>query len=162
MRASAIETRARRGARFALLLLLGLSAALTGCAKRTHVADLSEAGSDVHVRLTTEAGDTLEGTLVSLDASELVAKIDYAVEGDVRLRGYGERAELFFGDEKAPGTLLAVEPTETGRVAVVLRSFPMREVVSATFHVDEAERSLGSVISMFLGPVVGGAAGFLF
>lgn len=162
MRTSGIESRTRSRSRLALVLLLVVSAALAGCARRTPVSDLSGAGSDVHVRLTTETGETLTGILVSLDASELVARIEYAVEGDIRLRGYGADAELFFEDEKAPGTLLAVERTEAGRVALVLRSFPTGEVASATFHVGEAERSLGSMVSMFLGPVVGGAAGFLF
>lgn len=135
---------------------------VAGCARRTPITDLSSAGGVVHVQLTTADGSELSGTLISLDASRLVAAVTYRIEGDVGLRGYGDEAELFIGAEPVPGVLVEVGRDDGGRTAIVHRSFATRDVVSATFHTSEGERSLGSIVSMFLGPAVGGAAGLIF
>lgn len=157
MRRTAERRRSGRADAWAVLACAALALASFGCARRTSMAELGTSGDVVWARVSTADGEQVTGELVSLDAARLVVALRYQVKGDVSVRGTGDDARLFAGTAEVPGKLVSVERGESGRVALVHRTFRAADVDSATFHQDSGTRSLGSIVSTFLGPVVGGA-----
>lgn len=150
----------RAPASAALLVFLLIFLFVTGCAKHVPLSELGESGAVVWVRLTTSDDEDVVGQLVSLDAVSMTVAVRHELGGDVRVRERGERA-LYSGTERVPGEFVRVEQEEGRRVAVVRRTFRAIDVASATFHESSGERSLASIVSLLLGPVVGAALGFI-
>lgn len=141
-----------------VLVCAGLVA--SGCARHVSLAELGPSGAVVGVMLTTSDGEEITGRVISLDAGSMVVAVRHAIAGDIRVReSSGERA-LYFGTERAPGRFVRVDTDEDGRTAVVHRTFRAANIASATFHERRGERSLSSIVSLLLGPAVGGILGF--
>jgi hypothetical protein len=124
------------------------------------LSDLGESGAAVWVRVTTADDEKVVGELMSLDAGSMVVAVRYALGGDVRVRERGDRA-VFDGAERLPGEFVRVERDEGRSSAVVHRTFRAVDIATATFHESSGERSLASIVSLLLGPAVGGALGLL-
>jgi hypothetical protein len=153
-----------RCARAALFILAAVLLLLTcaGCARRIPIADLGPSGAEVWARVVTVDGEELTGRVLSLDASSIALELRYPIEGDVRIQTRSGTRELFSGAARVPGELADVTAEENGRVALVRRSLRTPDITSATFHETRGEQSLRSVVSMLLGPALGGLAGLLF
>jgi len=144
-----------------LCLLAALLFASAGCARRVPLNDLEGGDAEVHVRLVTDDGESYQGRLIALDAARTVIVLTYEIREDVRLRGYGDDAELLIGGERVSGDLVEVGRNDSGQYALVSRSFPTKEIASAAFYPREGERSLASILSMLVGPLIGLLAGFV-
>ncbi|MBN2564081.1 MAG: hypothetical protein JXB46_00060 [Candidatus Eisenbacteria bacterium] len=140
----------------------GFLLACCGCARRVPIEDLEGSGADVWTRIVTKDGEELTGRLLSLDGWSITVELLYPIEGDVHLRTRIGRTELVSGATQIPGEMVDVTTGEDGRVAVVHRTLRTLEVASASFHESSGEQSLKSIVSLFLGPAVGGLAGLLF
>jgi hypothetical protein len=151
-------TRALQG--FAVLCLAGL--VLAGCSRRVPIGEIGTSGTAVWTRIVTEDGERLRGRLVSLDASEIVIEIAYPIEGDVRLSTRAGKTELYSGPERVEGELVGVIEGDEGREALVHRRCRTIDVESASFYESKGEQSLRTIVSLFLGPAVGGLAGLIF
>jgi hypothetical protein len=147
-------------AAIALFLVAVVCLYLVGCARQAPLSDLEESGAVVWVRLTTSEDERVVGQLVSLDAASMTVAVRHELGDDVRVRERGERA-LYSGTERLPGDFVRVERDEGRPVAVVHRTFLAGDVATATFHESSGERSLASIISLLLGPVVGAALGLV-
>ena len=132
-----------------------------GCARHVPLAELGTSGAVVGVRLTTSDGEQVTGRIISLDAGSVVVAVRHVLAGDVRVRGRDDERALYSGTERVPGRFVRVDTDEGGRTAVVHRTFRSVNIASATFHESSGERSLSAIVSLLLGPVVGGALGFL-
>jgi hypothetical protein len=133
-----------------------------GCARRASIGELESSDAEIWTRVVTTDGEVLTGRLLSLTASAVAIELRYPLENEVRVRTRVGRQELVSGTEVVKGELADVVTEEDGRVALVRRSLRAVEVESATFHESRGEQSLRSIISMLLGPAVGGLAGLLF
>lgn len=151
------QHRLRRPRLWAVVACTALLLVAFGCARRTSMKDLGSSGATLWARVSTSEGEKVTGELVSLDAARLIVALRYDVKGDVRIRGTGDAARLFSGTSEVAGELVAVTREEGGRVALVHRTFRAADIESVTFHQDGGSRSLGSIVSTLLGPVVGGA-----
>jgi hypothetical protein len=156
-----VSGRPTRPRHAALLILLGALIAAAGCARTVSLADVGSSGPPIWVRLTTTDAETVTGQLVSLDAGGIVVSERHRLVGDVRVRELGGEQALYSGVDRLPGELAAVETDADGRFAVVHRAFRAVDVSSASFHEGGGERSLATILSLLLGPVVGGALGFV-
>jgi hypothetical protein len=132
-----------------------------GCARHVSLAELGPSGAVVWVRLTTSDGEQVPGRVISLDAGSMVVAVQHAIDGDVRVRERGGDQALYSGTERVPGRFVSVDTDEGGRVAVVHRTFRALDIASARFHESRGERSLSSIVSLLLGPAIGGALGFV-
>lgn len=150
-----------RGVRRTALALCVLAALLPGCARRVPLTELGGSRAEVWARVTTVDGEEFTGRLFSLDASALVLEFEYDVTGEFRLSERGGTESLYDGTEKVHGELAGVETRDGVRVAVMRRRFSVRDLESATFHASRGERSLASILSLLVGPAVGGALGLL-
>ena len=56
---------------------------------------------------------------------------------------------------------MRVDAEDGERVAVVHRTFRVVDIDSATFHESGGERSLSSIVSLLLGPAIGGTLAFI-
>ena len=161
----AIEnTDGRRRAGVAIIAWLVLVCAgfvASGCARHVPLADLGTSGAVVGVRLTTSDGEQITGRVISLDAGSMVVAVRHVIAGDIRMRGRGDEQALYSGTERVPGRFVRVDTDEGERTAVVYRTFRAVDITSATFHESSGERSLSAIVSLLLGPVVGGALGFV-
>lgn len=137
-----------------LVFLVFLAVATSGCARRAPIATLGDRG-DVGVVLDLASGETLRGRLLSIDGGEMTLEVHYAVRGDVRLTGSGDRRRLEDGGAPVPGELVSVERDGSERIATVCRTIDVGEIDRATFHRDAGEASLGPVLSSVVGPAVG-------
>ncbi|MCK4511772.1 hypothetical protein KAW64_08540 [bacterium] len=156
------DRRRRAGvAIIAWLVLVCAGLAACGCARHVPLAELGTSGAVVGVRLTTSDGEQVTGRVISLDAGSMVVGVRHVIAGDVRVRGRGDERELYSGTERVPGRFVRVDTDEGERTAVVYRTFRAVDITSATFHQSSGERSLSSIVSLLLGPVVGGALGFV-
>jgi hypothetical protein len=145
------------------LILLWLAAFVcAGCARRVPIGELGGSAATVWARVVTRDGEELTGRLISMDASELVIELTYPVEGDVRLSTRLGETELFSGTTRVEGDLIGVSDGEDGRQALVHRRLRTLDIASATFHESQGEQSLRAIVSMLLGPAVGGLAGLVF
>lgn len=145
----------------ALLVLVCAGLVACGCARQVPLAELGPSGAVVWVRLATSDGEQVTGRVISLDAGSVVVALRHAIEGDVRVReGSGDQA-LYSGAERLPGRFVRIDTDEGERVAVVHRTFQVVDIASATFHESGGERSLSSIVSLLLGPAVGGALAFI-
>jgi hypothetical protein len=142
--------------------VLWIALACAGCARRVPIQSLEGSGAIVWTRIVTTEGEELTGRLLSLDASSILVELRYPIEGDVLLRTRTGLTELVSGTTRVPGDVVEVTAGDDGRVAVVHRVLRTADVEAATFHESSGEQSLKSIISMFLGPAVGGLAGLLF
>jgi hypothetical protein len=115
----------------------------------------------VWVRLTTSDDERVTGQVVSLDAGSMVVAARYELGGDIRVRERDGDSALYSGTERVPGQFVGVESEEQRRVAIVHRTFPAIDIATATFHESRGERSLAFIISLLLGPAVGGALGLV-
>jgi hypothetical protein len=150
----------RRRAEVAWLVIVCAGLVACGCARHVALAELGASGAAVGVRLTTSDGEQITGRVISLDAGSMVVAVRHAIAGDVRVRERsGERA-LYSGTERVPGRFVRVDTEEGVRTAVVHRTLRAVDITSATFHESKGERSLSSIVSLLLGPLVGGALGF--
>ena len=156
------DTRGRRRVGvpvIAWLVLVCAGLVACGCARHVSLAELGPSGAVVWVRLTTSDGEQVTGRVISLDAGSMVVGVRHAIEGDVRVRERGGDRALYSGTERVPGRFVRIDTDEGGRVAVVHRMFPAVDIASATFHESRGERSLSSIVSLLLGPIIGGALG---
>jgi hypothetical protein len=145
----------------ALFVLACACLAAAGCARTVSLAEIGSTGAPVWVRLSISDGEELVGQVVSLDAVTMVVATRHRLVGDVRVRTRGGEEALYDGAERMPGEVARIEREEDRRYAVVHRTFRALEIESATFHESGGERSLASIISHLLGPVVGAALGFV-
>ena len=145
----------------AWLLLVCAGLVACGCARRVSLAELGPSGAVVGVRLTTSDGEQISGRVISLDAGSMVVAVRHAIAGDVRVRERGGERTLYSGTERVPGRFVRVDTEEDRRTAVVHRTFRAVDIASATFHESKGERSLSSIVSLLLGPVVGGGLGLV-
>ena len=136
--------------------------AVAGCARRVPLSELGGSGASIWTRIVIEDGEELTGRLVSLDASGIVLELIYPIEGEVRLSTRLGETELFSGTQKVEGELVEVTEGDDGRDAVVRRRIRTSRVASATFHESSGEQSLRAIVSMLLGPTVGGLAAVIF
>jgi hypothetical protein len=145
----------------ALLVLVCAGLVACGCARQVPLAELGPSGAVVWVRLATSDGEQVTGRVISLDAGSVVVALRHAIEGDVRVRERGGDQALYSGTERLPGQFVRIDTDEGERVAVVHRTFRVVDIASATFHESGGERSLSSIVSLLLGPAVGGALAFI-
>jgi hypothetical protein len=145
----------------ALFALTCACLAAAGCASTVSLAEIGSSGAPVWVRLTTTEGETITGHVISLDAGTMVVATRHRLVGDLRVRDRGGQEALWDGAERMPGELARVEREEDRRYAVVHRKFRAIEIETSTFHESGGERSLASIISHLLGPIVGAALGFV-
>ena len=143
------------------LVLVCSGFVMGGCARHVPLAELGTSGAVVGVRLTMSDGEQVTGRVISLDAGSVVVAVRHVIAGDVRMRGRGDERALYSGAERVPGRLVRVDADEGGRTAVVHRTLRAVDITSATFHESSGERSLSAIVSLLLGPVVGGALGLL-
>ena len=155
-----IASRGRMAA-LAAVVLVCVCIAACGCARHTALADLGSSGAVVWVRLTTTGGEEATGLIVSLDAGSMVVAVRYELRGDIRVRDRDGSSAVYAGAERLPGRFVGVESGDERRVAVVHRTFRAADIATATFHGSKGERSLASIVSLLLGPVVGAALGFV-
>jgi len=144
-----------------LLVLLCAGLVACGCARQVPLTELGPSGAVVWVRLATSDGEQLTGQVVSLDAGSMVIALRHALEGDVRVRERDGDKALYSGTERLPGRFMRIDTDDGERVAVVHRTFQVVDVASATFHESGGERSLSSIVSLLLGPAIGGALAFI-
>ena len=144
-----------------LLVLVCAGLVACGCARNVPLAELGASGAVVWVRLATSDGEEVTGRVVSLDAGSMVIALRHVIEGDVRVRERGGDQALYSGTEQLPGRFVRIDTDDGGRVAVVHRTFQVVDIASATFHESGRERSLASIVSLLLGPAVGGALAFI-
>lgn len=144
-----------------LLVLLCAGLVACGCARQVPLTELGPSGAVVWVRLATSDGEQLTGQVVSLDAGSMVIALRHAFEGDVRVRERDGDKALYSGTERLPGRFMRIDTDDGERVAVVHRTFQVVDVASATFHESGGERSLSSIVSLLLGPAIGGALAFI-
>jgi hypothetical protein len=134
----------------AALLLAG------GCAREVPLADVASGGAVVGVAARTSGGEEIRGELVSLDEREMIVVAQY-VEGDgVEIEGFGDDRRVIVGGARVDGEVVAVERVGGVRVARVRRSLRVLDVDRATFHRSGQEVSLAAILSLLLGPSVGG------
>lgn len=145
----------------AWLMLVCVGLAACGCARHVSLAELGTSGAVVGVRLTTSEGEQVSGRVISLDAGSMVVAVRHAIAGDVRVRERGGERTLYSGTERVPGRLVRVDTDEGVRTAVVHRTIRAVDIASATFHESRGERSLSSIVSLLLGPIVGGTLGLV-
>ena len=145
----------------ALLVLVCAGLVACGCARQVPLTELGPSGAVVWVRLSTSDGEQVTGRIVSLDAGSMVIALRHVIEGDVRVRERGGDKALYSGTERLPGRFVRIDTDEGERVAVVHRTFQVVDVTSATFHESGGERSLSSIVSLLLGPAIGGALAFI-
>jgi hypothetical protein len=145
----------------ALFVLACACLAAAGCARTVSLAEIGSTGAPVWVRLSTSDGEEVVGHVVSLDAGTMVVATRHRLAGDVRVRTRGGEEALYDGADRMPGEVARVEREEDRRYAVVHRKFRALDIENATFHESGGERSLASIVSHLLGPVVGAALGFL-
>jgi hypothetical protein len=130
--------------------------AVTGCARQVPLAGLLAGGADVGVIVRTVEGEEIRGGLVSLTKREMVVVAVY-VEGEgVEIKGVGGGRWVAVDGARVPGDLVGVERIDGVRVARVERTLPVVDVDRATFHRSGQEVSLATILSLFLGPSVGG------
>lgn len=141
----------------ALAMALAIVGTLAGCSRHVPLSDVGPSGADVWARVTTSGGELVTGRLVSLTAGGVVVAQEYPVVGDYRLSDRGGERALYAGTERVPGELVRIGTRDGVRYAVVHRRFKALDVESATFHGSRGERSLASILSLIIGPVVGGA-----
>ncbi|MCK4510137.1 hypothetical protein KAW64_00270 [bacterium] len=144
-----------------LLVLVCAALVACGCARQVPLTELGPSGAVVWVRLATSGGEQVTGCVVSLDAGSMVVALRHTIEGDVRVRERGGDKALYSGTERLPGRFVRIDTDEGERVAVVHRTFQVVDIASATFHGSAGERSLSSIVSLLLGPAIGGALAFV-
>ncbi len=145
----------------ALLVLVCAGLVTCGCARQVPLTELGPSGAVVWGRLETSDGEEVTGRVVSLDAGSMVIALRHALKGDVRVRERGGDKALYSGTERLPGRFVRIDSDDGGRVAVVHRTFRVVDIASATFHESGGERSLASIVSLLLGPAIGGALAFI-
>lgn len=141
--------------RTSVILILCACVLACGCSKRVPLEDVAESGADVGVRMTTVAGEELEGMLMSFDSERLVVEVPYLIGRGAELRGTGDDQRVVVDGEDVPGRVVRVEFKDNNRTAEVERTFPLREVAKATFHRSTAETRTAPLVSTLLGPLVG-------
>ncbi len=141
--------------RTSAILILCACALACGCSKRVPLEDVGESGADIGVRMTTAAGEELEGALVSLDFGLLVVEVPYQIGRGAELRGTGDDQRVVVEGEEVPGRVVRVVWEDNNRTADVERTFPLSEVAQATFHRSTAEARSAPLVSTLLGPLVG-------
>ena len=141
--------------RASVILILCACVLACGCSKRVPLEDVGESGADIGVRLTTVAGEELEGTLMSFDSERLVVEVPYLIGRGAELRGTGDDQTVVVEGEEVPGRVVRVVLKDNNRTAEVERTFPLREVAQATFHRSTAETRSAPLVSTLLGPLVG-------
>ena len=150
-----------RVAAIACLVFVCAGLVACGCARHVSLAELGSSGAVVGVRLTTSDGEQITGRVISLDAGSMVVAVRHAIAGDIRVRERSDERVLYSGTEPVPGRLVRVDANEGGRTAVVHRTFRAVDIASASFHASKGERSLSSIVSLLLGPVIGATLGFV-
>ena len=143
------------------LVLVCAGFAACGCARHVSLAELGSSGAVVGAKLMTSDGEQVTGRVISLDAGSVVIAVRHVIAGDIRVRERGGERALYSGTERVPGRFVRVDTDEGKRTAVVHRTFRAVDITSATFHESSGERSLSSIVSLLLGPVVGGTLGFV-
>lgn len=134
----------------AALLLAG------GCARQVPLGDLSGGGAVVGVIVRTVDGEEIRGELLSVTARELVVLAEYEEGGGVRIDGFGDGRRVVAGGARVEGEVVRVDRVDGVRVARVRRIIKTPDVERATFHRSRREVSLASLLSLLLGPSVGG------
>ncbi|MFH1502103.1 MAG: hypothetical protein ABIG03_03555 [Candidatus Eisenbacteria bacterium] len=128
---------------------------LAGCARRVPVAELEARDASVGAVVRLTSGEALSCRLLSLSTDALEVEVYYPVGGDVELWGTGEDRRVVSGGEQVAGDLVSVERDGVSRTAVVRRMVAVSEVTTATFHRSGSEASLGPILSLLVGPVIG-------
>ena len=141
--------------RTSVILVLCACVLTCGCSKRVPLEAVAESGADIGVRLTTVAGEELEGALMSFDSERLVVEVPYLIGRGAELRGTGDDQRVVVEGEEVPGRVVRVVLKDNNRTADVERTFLLREVAQATFHRTTAETRSAPLVSTFLGPLVG-------
>jgi hypothetical protein len=145
----------------ALLVIVCAGLVTCGCGRNVSLAELGSSGAVVWVRLTTSDDERIVGEVVSLDAGSMVVAVRHELRGDVRVREREGESALYSGTERVPGRFVGVDNGEQGRAAIVHRTFRAADIATATFHESGRERSLASIVSLLLGPAIGGALGLI-
>ena len=141
----------------ASMLAVAVVALLTaGCARRVPVADLGDAGAHVGVVVVLESGESFSARLLSLSPDGMELETYHPIGGAVTLQGAGSDLRVERRGRQMPGELVSLERGEGGgRTAIVRRTVSLDDVSSVTFHRSGSEVSLGPVLSLFIGPLVG-------
>jgi hypothetical protein len=157
--------RGRRSARgrgsWAVLCLVAVSA-LGGCARHVPVADLADEGARVGVMVTFRDGRTVPGRLLSLEDGRLDAELRYTLAGGVELRGAGEELTLVVDGQDVAAEIVSVEREGGSRIAVARQVVDLSLVSRVTFHRNATESSLGPILSVIVGPIIGAALAAIF
>jgi hypothetical protein len=142
--------------RVALLTIAAAAILTTGCARRVPVAALEDGGAHVGVVVVLASGESINARLLSFSPEGMELETYHPIGGAVTLQGTGSDARLERRGKRIPGELVSVERGDgNSRTAIVRRTVPLDDVSSATFHRSGSEASLGPVLSLFIGPVVG-------
>jgi hypothetical protein len=142
----------------AILLGSAVAAVLAaaGCSRQVPLAGLSAGGADVGVIVRTADGEEIRGRLLSLTEREMVVVASYVEGGGVEVKGVGDNRWVALHGERVRGDFLGVETVDGQRVARVRRTLGVEEIGRATFHRSRREMSLATILSLLLGPSVGG------
>jgi hypothetical protein len=92
----------------------------------------------------------------------MVLVADY-VEGEaVEIVGSGESLGVVVAGVRVPGEVVEVDRPEIARVARVRRSLASGAIEEATFYRSAGEASLATILSLVVGPTVGGLLALAF
>jgi len=144
-----------------VLLVVCACLAVSGCARHVSLSELGASDAVVWVLLTTAENERIVGQVVSLDAGSMVVEVRHELGGNVSVRKRGDEDAVYNVTERLPGKFVRVDREDGNRLAVVHREFRAIDIDTATFHESSGERSLASIVSLLLGPVIGGALGFI-
>jgi len=127
-----------------------------GCARQVPLSDLSAGGAVVGVMARTVAGEEIRGELLSLTQRELAVLAHYTEGEGIKIEGFGDARRVVIDGTRVDGEVVGVDRVDGARVARVRRTFPILDIDRATFHRSRQEVSLGAILSLLLGPSVGG------
>jgi hypothetical protein len=133
-----------------------------GCARQVPLDDLAAGGGDVGVFVRTAEGEDIRGQLVSLTGREMVVVARHAEGGVVAIQGFGDDRRVVVDGVRIDGEVVGVDRVEGVRVARVRRTLRITEIERATFHRSGGEASLAAILSLVLGPSVGGLLALVF
>ena len=141
---------------------VGAALLASGCARDVPIAELSGSGAVVGVVVTTVDGEEVRGTLESITPRGMVVVADYVEGGGVEIVGAGQSISVLVEGTPVPGEVVGVERPEVARVARVRRSFAAGAIEEATFYRSAGEASLATILSLVVGPSVGGLLAVIF
>ena len=146
------------------ILIAALAALLLtcGCARRVPLSDLSSGGAVVGVVARTAGGEEIRGELLAVTERDMFVLASYTEGGGVDIEGFGDGRRVIVDGERVDGEVVRVDRLEGARVARVRRTLAIQGIERATFHRSGEEVSLASLLSLLLGPSIGGLLALAF